>query len=397
MKPKKRHSDGTRVSQDQVSAFRLHRHHLTERAASDTLVSVVAEMGGAQAQIPSAAQMSVWARVRELSTGDIDSALWKDRRLVRAWCMRRTVHLLPSKELTIFVRGTARRAEREIRYIRNRGLAKRTLEELLSAVLAALDQPITRPELAARVSTALGLPRRMGPHAGWGSRREVPCVVVAGLTCPAEFLLHLAGARGVICAGPGAGGESTYVRADAWLPRWHDLPAERAEEELLRLYLRAFGPATPSDFVAWTRMLLSDARGIWARVEPELAPVDVNGDTAWILRSDLAELESSELPRLSVRLLPYFDSFLLGHAGRGHLLEARHHGRVYRPQGWIAPVLLVNGRVAGVWNHLQKGNRLVVRVTKFSTLAPGVAPGIREEAQELARFLDCTVVRTIVG
>jgi hypothetical protein len=48
--------------------------------------------------------------------------------------------------------------------------------------------------------------------------------------------------------GLGAVGESTFVRADKWLKRWKDIPVEKAEEQLVRVYLRAYGPSTVADF-----------------------------------------------------------------------------------------------------------------------------------------------------
>src|SRR6266536_1213362 len=67
------------------------------------------------------------------------------------------------------------------------------------------------------------------------------------------------------------------------------------------------------------------------------------------------ELAQAELERLLVRLLPYFDSFLLGHKEREHLMAMEHRPKVYRPQGWIAPVVLGNGRGAAVWEHAREG------------------------------------------
>ena len=94
---------------DQVNAFRLKRHHLVERAAKQALLSVAGDMSGAQAQLPSAAQLSLWTRVHDLQSADIEAALRK-RTLVKAACMRRTLFLVPSRDLAIFVRGTVRRA-----------------------------------------------------------------------------------------------------------------------------------------------------------------------------------------------------------------------------------------------------------------------------------------------
>jgi hypothetical protein len=43
----------------------------------------------------------------------------------------------------------------------------------------------------------------------------------------------------------------------------------------------------------------------------------------------------------------------------------KHRPKVYRPQGWIAPVLLVDGRVAAVWEHAREGNLLRVKVARL--------------------------------
>lgn len=385
------------VSWGQVNGFRLLRHHLSKRANPRSLVSVVGDMGGAQAQLLPAAQMSVWARTRDLELGDVEAAIWQKKALSRAWCMRRAVHLVPSADLAVFVRGCARRAEKEVRWMWRHGVAKNPLEELLAAALDALDEPITKRELAERVSKSLGLKLVSRRGGGWGSDREIACVKIGRIACPAYYLLHLVGARGVTCSGPNRGNEATYVRADAWIPHWRDMPAEGAETELLRRYLRAFGPATPRDFQAWTSMRLTDAREIWDRVHESTVPVEIEGQRAWILREDLRVLERATIDSPAVHLLPFFDSFLMGHDERHHLVEAKHHRSVYRPQGWIAPVILVNGRATGVWRHDMKGDRLRVRVSPFGTISSGIASRIAEEVRDLGRFLGCAEAETTIA
>jgi len=374
------------VSWKQVAAFRLARHHLSERAPKKALLSVVRDMGGAQAQLLSAAQISLWARVRDLQIAQIEKAL-SERRLVKASCMRRTLFLVPSEHLAVFVRGTARRAEKEIRWARGKGVPDRVIDAAIEAVLDVLDQPLTRPEIAERVSGALGVQIRAYQGGGWGNRRELAAVPVGELTYPVVDLLHLAGARGVVCYGPKRGSEPTFVRADAWIPGWRDVSREEAEDLLLRWYLRAFGPATAADFALWTGITLTDAREIWARQEADLTLVNVEGWQAAVFRQDLHDLAQAELERPLVRLLPYFDSFLLGHKEREHLAATQHRPNIYRPQGWIAPVVLVDGRAVAVWEHVWNGDRLQVKVTKFGSLSRRIAVGIREEARDLGRFL----------
>jgi uncharacterized protein YcaQ len=398
MVPSRERRARPRVSAAQVAAFRLDHQRLAHRVPRARFPSVLLEMGGAQAQLLPAAELSIWARVRGLRPGEVDAALWKRRSVARVWCMRRTLHLVPSAQAAMFVRGTALRAEREIRWMDGKGVRGPVLERALEQVLLALDRPTTPTELAGRVGAALGA--RVGARrgGGWGGDRPVAWVDIGGVHCPAGYLLHLAGARGVICSGPARGTEATFVRADAWLSGWRDIAPERAEGELLGRYLRSHGPATPADFAAWSGVRLTDARAIWAREQAALTPVEVEGSERWILAEDLSALESAELDRPSVQLLPYFDSFLLGHRDRTHLVGAVHHETVYRPQGWVYPVVLVDGAVAGIWSHRREGGDLRVQVTWFSkTVSRDVAARVREEAEELGRFLGCSVVTAEVS
>ncbi len=189
------------------------------------------------------------------------------------------------------------------------------------------------------------------------------------------------------CHGPPRGNEPTFVRAEAWVSGWKDLPGEAAERELLRRYLAAFGPATPADFAWWTGMLRSEAERLWAGLGSEIAPVSLESRTAGILVKDLPALLDRDEPVFPARLLPYFDSFLLGHGDRGRLVPPRHYGKVYRPQGWVSPVVLIDGQVAGVWAHARRGGRLAVSVTGFGGPVRRARRDLAAEAHDLARFL----------
>ena len=231
---------------------------------------------------------------------------------------------------------------------------------------------------------------------GWGNRKKVPWVDFGDLALPANYLLHLAGARGVYCSGPNVGNESTFVRADRWVPHWKDMSQERAERELVRRYLKAFGPSTVSDFAIWTGMIAGDARRVWS-LEEDMVPVDVEGWGASVLRTDLSELTRSHLGGTNVRLLPFFDSFLLGHKSHRNIVGPDEHLRVYRPQGWVSPVLLVGGRAAGVWSHVRRNRALDVQVRPFTSLPANVLSRIREEAEDLGRFLGTPEVKVRIS
>jgi hypothetical protein len=374
------------VTWDQVAAFRLARHHLMERAPAKDLVAVVGEMAGAQAQLVSAAQTSIWARVQNLQVAQVEEAM-KKRALVKAACMRQTLFLVPARDLAIFVRGSSRRAEKEIRWTLGKGVPARVVEAAIDATLQVLEEPLTRPQIAERVCRILGVQMQAHHGGGWGNRRKLDAVPVGDLNFPVVDLLHLVATRGVVCYGPSRGNEPTFVRADAYLPRWKDVSRDEAEEILLRRYLQAFGPATATDFSMWTGITLREAGEIWARQQSGFAPVRVDGWAAAILREDLEQLAQAAIKQPLVRLLPYFDTFLLGHKKRDHLVTMDQLPSVYRPQGWIAPVVLVNGRVAGIWENTLEKKRLRVRVAKFEPISRPIAARIREEALSLGEFL----------
>ncbi len=375
-------------SRDRIAAFRLARHHLAIPAAMASLTRVAGDMCGAQAQIMSAAQLSLRARVRGLRPEDVEKALWQNRTLAKIWCMRGTVHLVPADDLALFARGSTGRVNRDTAWLEGHGYSAKMINRAMDALRPALDRPRTRKELADVIAKTLGVSAHRKSGRGWGAPTTAPGIMIDGKSFPLGYLVFLACYRGSACAGPPQGNEATFVRPDVWLKKWRDLPVEEAETELLRRYLRGYGPATVRDFFAWARMTLTAARLIWARLAGELAPVGVEGNPAWILRQDLVALRRAKPGRSTVRLLPYFDSFLMGHEDRDHLVDAVHYGRVYLPAGWIAPVVLVDGRVAGVWGYERKGGRIRITAEAFRPLTSDVRDGIEAEAADVGRFFD---------
>ena len=69
------------------------------------------------------------------------------------------------------------------------------------------------------------------------------------------------------------------------------------------------------------------------------------------------------------------------------MLAEAFRARVYRPQGWLSPVLLADGRIEGVWSHEHKRGRLSVRIEPFADPGAAVRAGAEAEAARLGRHL----------
>ena len=163
---------------------------------------------------------------------------------------------------------------------------------------------------------------------------------------------------------------------------------EEAAREVTRRYLAAYGPATREEFVRWFGTSSPAQAGrLIEGLGQEIASVEIEGSRAWMLAEHLPEVEAAE-PSEVVRLLPAFDHYVVAAPrDRDAVLPEALKSRVYRSQGWLSPVLLVDGRMEGVWRHERKGGRLIVEVEPFAEQPGWVRLATEEEAERLARFL----------
>lgn len=360
-----------RVTASQAGAFRLARQGLASGAAALPLVDVVRASGGIQAQVMSAAEMSIWTRRRATSRADIQKALWETRDLVRTSAMRLTLHVIPADDLPVYISAIKDTAAATLaRWHARVGATPRHVVALIDTVVASLDdgEPMTQQELIARAKKKAGAGVRAWLDHAWSA--VSPAVI-----------------EGLIVYGPPRGSAATFVRTDKWLGRQKPVDGETARVELLRRFLAAFGPATPHDFAKWSGLKTSEARRLVGAAGDVLAGVSVDGAPGWILREDVAALERSRLDPGAVRLLGAFDSLLLAHATKEQLVAPRFYKRVYRPQGWISPVVLRGGTIVGVWFSETIGRRATIRVELFGSGSAALRRAIDEEAEAIGAFL----------
>ena len=82
----------TKLSWDQVLAFRLERQFLHSRAPAGSLFEVASALCGVRAQLPSTAELTLLARVEGLEQGEVQRALEQERTLVKTW-IRNVLHV----------------------------------------------------------------------------------------------------------------------------------------------------------------------------------------------------------------------------------------------------------------------------------------------------------------
>jgi hypothetical protein len=358
----------------EVLAWRLTRQRLDRRAPRGEALEVVSHVCGLHAQVMSSAELTLWARVDDLEPDAVQKALWEERSLVKTWAMRGTLHLLPTAELPIWVgaQGVLKPRYHTPSWLRYFDLTREEAEALMAAIPEALaDRMLKREELAKEVGRLVGSEELGGKlRDGFGA-----------LLKPAAF-------RGDLLFAPSVGQNVRFARPDRWLAGWQPVEAEEAAREVTRRYLAAYGPATREEFARWFGMTSPAQAGrLIEGLGQEIASVDIEGSQAWMLAEHLPEVEAAE-PSGVVRLLPAFDHYVVAAPrDREAVLPEALKSQVYRPQGWLSPVLLVDGRMEGVWRHERKGGRLIVEVEPFVQQPGWVRLATEEEAERLASFL----------
>jgi hypothetical protein len=333
------------------------------------VASVVRVLCGVQAQDVGAAPLAIRVRSVGLVAEDVERALAQERSIVRTWAMRGTLHYLAAEDvgwiLALLGPGFAASGKRRRAELGLDDTASARGVKIIRDTLAE-HGPLTRAQISEHLERH-GLP----------STGQAPVHLIA-----------LASLQGLVCHGPERGGKPTYVLLSDWIEPGEEMPRVRAVEELAHRYLAAYAPASVEDYAAWSGLPLGDVRPAWKRIESEMVEVEVEGKAAWMVRKQEAWLDAG-LEGQSVRLVPSFDTYLLGYRSREFMLAPENTRRIHPGGGILHPAVVVDGWVSGTWRLKRKGQRVEVAVSRFDEGASGTPfeAALEQEAADIGRFL----------
>jgi hypothetical protein len=124
---------------------------------------------------------------------------------------------------------------------------------------------------------------------------------------------------------------------------------ETAQAELVRRWLRGFGPGTAADLRWWTGWTAREVERALAAVGA--AGVEMEEGAGFVLADDL-EPEAGSPP--AVALLPALDPTTMGWVGRDWYLGG-HGPALFDRTGNAGPTLWWEGRVVGGWAQRKDG------------------------------------------
>lgn len=375
-----------RLTWPEVVARRVVRHHLAGPAADpDGPAKVAAAMCGAHAQVMSAAEVSVAIRLDGATRADVRRALWDDRTLIKAHGPRGTVHLLPARDFGMWS-GALAALPAPNTFAKDVRLTAEQTARVVAAIddaLSTADDSLTIDELDAAVV------ERAGP---WAGEKVMPAFQTFWSRW--RQIVGSAATQGVLCFGPQRGRNVTYTSPVRWSPGFSRWEPEAAVRELIKRFLRSYGPATSAQAARWLAAPPRLIADLFASLADELRPVTVDGEQSWLLADDTAFPPPEAAA--GVRLLPYFDAYAVGSHPRDVVFPGRAAERALAGgQAGNFPVLLIDGLAAGVWHQRLTGRRVAVTVEPLSPLSPAHRAALEVQVARLGHLHEATPTLTV--
>ncbi|HEU4849849.1 MAG TPA: winged helix DNA-binding domain-containing protein [Terrimesophilobacter sp.] len=373
------------VSWRAVTARRLTRHGLV--VPFPDAPSAVSAMVGAHAQVLSAAELAIGLRTADSTTTTVRDALWRDRTLIKTFGPRGTVHLVTAGEfrpwLAAFSNLTSRTAP----------IAGVSLSDSeTDAVVAAIDDALTRSGAAGLPLTTQELGDEVIARVGdWAGELTFPAF--DGFWPRWRQAIATAAYRGVLCFGPQRGARVTYTRPlDA--SGAERLTGDDAVLWLLRRYLDSYGPASPAEFARWLAVPVRRAQELFALADLDAVTIDdsnapdplagTDREQRWINAGDGTFPDEGVR---GIRLLPYFDPFIVGSHPRSLLFPGAAQRAMPSGSAGNFPVLLVDGVAGGIWHAKRSGKHVVITVESLVRLTKQHSRELDEQVQRVGELL----------
>jgi hypothetical protein len=355
----------------QLNRATLDRQILVDRKAL-SVPDVIERLGGLQAQAAAAPYVGLWTRIPGFTRDDLASPI-ADRTVVKAAWVRGTLHLVTAAD-----------------YVRHRSTLQPMLTAGFESIAKRRGPAVDVPKVVAAARRYFAQePRTFAELSAWLTERY-PDADVGPLRHAVR--MHLPIVQVPVEEGWSYPNKPRFTLADDWLGT--KVPVEPssaaagddAVDDLVRRYLRAFGPAGVTDMQTWSGLPAPSLKAAVARLEPELVTYRAEGRTELFDLADLA-LPDADAP-VPARFLPEYDNVLLSHRKRTRIVADEHRKQVYLPALRVAATILVDGFVAGTWKVAKAKGEATLTVEPFGRLAKADRAALAEDGEGLVRFVE---------
>jgi hypothetical protein len=354
-------SDG--LSQRALNRATLARQLLLERSDRSVL-DTVTHLVGLQAQEPPNPYLALWSRLARFDPDEL-AGLLTAREVVRIVVMRGTIHLVTANDALVLRPLMQPVLDAEIARHRDyapelRGVDLGPVLDVARTVLA--EHPHNGRQLRA------ALAERFPDH-------DAAALAYA---CRCRLALVQVPPRGLWRRSA----QVALTTAEAWLGA--PLAADPSIDDVVLRYLAAFGPASPADFAAWSR--LTGIGEIVDRLRPGLRTFrDETG-------RELVDLPDAPRPEpdtpAPTRFFPEYDNVFLSHADRSRFMSDEQRGWLFNSAAPVHGAVSQDGFLAGTWSIDRAEGSAVLVVRPVVKLAKRAVAAVEAEGRRMLRFVE---------
>lgn len=338
----------------------LTRQMLVERV-SLPVAEAIERLGGLHAQIPAAPYIGLWSRLTDFQRDDL-ATLLENREVIKATTLRGTLHYFTRADYLRFL-ATFRPLEERFWELNIKGKTLPDVNWMVEEARRLLeDQPRSHAEIVKHF-TAID-PDLDANTIRWAARTYLPQVQV-----PADKKWSYSGTP-------------KWALAEQWLGEL--IPTENNLRELVRRYLRAFGPGSADDMKTWSN--LPGLKAVFKEMRDELVIYrHENG-------AELFDLPDMPLPDgdtpIPVRFIGDLDNIMFSHDDRTWIIADVHRRRWHGPNAIGRPIFLVDGMVRGEWKVESSKQSAALSIIAWEPIAKADRDALVDEAERLIRFME---------
>ncbi len=195
-------------------------------------------------------------------------------------------------------------------------------------------------------------------------------------------LLLIAELEGLICSGEIRKNKPSYALLEERVPQKKLFPREESLARLTKKYFTSHGPAELKDFAWWSGLTVKDAAAGLEMVKQGLRSEKMDGRTFWMDPSAVSDPGTD-----TVILLPAFDEYIISYRDRSAVITEAEHLRNIAGNGMFWPVILVDGRAAGIWKRTVKNDKVIIELNYFKKPTRALIGKVKQSAGLYADFL----------
>ena len=349
-----------------IAIQRLRNQHLLHSKIR-TPGELMAKLVVVQGQDYAGGKWGMGLRLPKSTNLEVEQAI-TDKKIVRTWALRGTLHFVAAADLRWLLTLIAPRiiAHNASMY-RKLELDERTLARSNSALAKALrgGKQLNRTQLLASL--------------------EKSGISTKGLR--AVYMLQRACLDALICQTVTYRNNPTYIPLDQLKIKARKMDRSQALRELATRYFASRSPATLQDFVWWSGLSPADARAGLESIQSQLIQKSIGSQTYWL--SHTVRMRSSPSP--NAYFLPGYDEYLLSYKDRSDSIELRHVGKLTARNGFLSTIL-VDGKVVGTWKRTFQRGAGLIETSLFDPPTSATRRTLTVAAERYGQFIGMPVV-----